>query len=284
VTWGYEVSKHDPFTAANVVVTDDHGTPGDSSDDFHPSPVSSGGFNVGDDNQNGLLDDGETWLFEATGTAETGPYANVATATADRADADGTLVEYGGSTKLTQMDGSNYSDPSHYLGVQPLALAAPAIVSPPATQSLEAEAVAEVLDAAIHRFATMAVDEEVQQLLRSTIVEVADLPGDLLGFAAASTIVIDVNACGYGWFVDATPDDDAEFHVANGRFVAADDQPAAGRVDLLTVLAHELGHILGGHDLHGEQRADLMFESLGTGERKLPWLATLERILAENDS
>ena len=43
----------------------------------------AGAFNVGDINQNGLLDPGETWRYEATQTATTmGPYINAATVTA----------------------------------------------------------------------------------------------------------------------------------------------------------------------------------------------------------
>src|SRR5262249_34454107 len=42
-----------------------------------------------------------------------------------------------------------------------------------------------------------------------------------------------------GWYVDSTPNDDTEF--ASG----ATNSPAQGRVDLLTVLMHEMGHVLG---------------------------------------
>ena len=50
---------------ADIVVTDDQGV----------TPVFQGGDTNGDD----LLDPGETWVYEATGTAEVGQYANVAT-------------------------------------------------------------------------------------------------------------------------------------------------------------------------------------------------------------
>ena len=42
-------------------------------------------------------------------------------------------------------------------------------------------------------------------------VQVADLPGGLLGEAVGKTILIDRDAAGYGWFVDPTPADDLEF-------------------------------------------------------------------------
>ena len=65
VTWTYEVTNPGDFPVADVVVTDDQGV----------TPVFQGGDTNGDD----LLDPGETWLYEATGTAEFGQYANVAT-------------------------------------------------------------------------------------------------------------------------------------------------------------------------------------------------------------
>ncbi len=45
------------------------------TDDQGVTPV----FQGGDDNGDDLLDLEETWLYEATGTAEVGQYANVAT-------------------------------------------------------------------------------------------------------------------------------------------------------------------------------------------------------------
>ena len=45
---------------------------------------------VGDDNGNGKLDLGETWVYTATGTAVAGQYTN--TATASGSDATGTVA------------------------------------------------------------------------------------------------------------------------------------------------------------------------------------------------
>jgi hypothetical protein len=59
-------------------------------------------------------------------------------------------------------------------------------------------------------------------------VVVADLPGTLLGLTAGSVITVDTDAAGWGWFTDA--------------FAGS---VAAGRIDLVTVLEHELGHALG---------------------------------------
>ncbi|MBY0459119.1 MAG: hypothetical protein K2V38_17425, partial [Gemmataceae bacterium] len=86
-------------------------------------------------------------------------------------------------------------------------------------------------------------------------------------------IEIDDDAAGFGWFLDPTPRDDSEFAATEhpGEFVRAMFSPAAGRMDLLTVLSHELGHVLGRDDLHADEHAgDLMFESLPTGVRRVP--------------
>ncbi len=72
-------------------------------------------------------------------------------------------------------------------------------------------------------------------------------------------ICIDQDAAGFGWFVDPTPNDDAEF---------APGGPAAGRMDLLTVLAHELSHVLGLE--HDSEPGHLMSETLAPGMRLLP--------------
>jgi len=111
-------------------------------------------------------------------------------------------------------------------------------------------------------------------------VQVRDLNGDLLGFAPddSNTILIDRDAAGRGWFVDQTPWDDYEFDTQG--FSIADD---ADGVDLLSVLTHEMGHVLGLD--HGD---GVMSETLGVGERRLPSNASaydfaLARMLEDTD-
>jgi hypothetical protein len=108
-------------------------------------------------------------------------------------------------------------------------------------------------------------------------VRIADLPdgstGQLpvLGWTS-SEVLIDLDAGGFGWFVDATPNADEAFasHTA-GSLSAAAGGPAVGRMDLLTVVMHELGHVLGLADLDGEEHAhDLMSTTLQPGVRRLP--------------
>lgn len=81
-------------------------------------------------------------------------------------------------------------------------------------------------------------------------------------------MLIDDDAAGLGWFVDPTPLLDEEF--GSGGSARPGTAAAAG-VDLLTVLAHELGHVLGRPDLDvWSHPDDVMAEELGRGVRRTP--------------
>jgi hypothetical protein len=121
-----------------------------------------------------------------------------------------------------------------------------------------------VLDEAVARWEAAGVDAAGRDLLRHPDVRVADLAGDYLGLTWDGTVWIDPTAAGHGWFIDPTPADDSEFPAVAGS-------PAAGRMDLLTVVTHELGHVLGLDDVQDE--SDIMGEALPAGVRRLPTAA-----------
>ena len=76
VTWTYNVTD----TGSNVPLSNI--TVADNIAGVNPTPVTkAGGFNTGDTNSDGLLEPGETWVFQATGTAIAGQYSNIGTAT-----------------------------------------------------------------------------------------------------------------------------------------------------------------------------------------------------------
>jgi hypothetical protein len=85
------------------------------------------------------------------------------------------------------------------------------------------------------------------QVRADIAVVIVDLPGLQLGDTDGSTIFIDADAAGHGWFVDLTPADSLEFDLRLDASVlaASPTSDAYGRMDLLTVLMHEIGHTLG---------------------------------------
>ncbi len=92
-------------------------------------------------------------------------------------------------------------------------------------------------------------------------------PGYLgLAFPAARWVVFDQDAAGHGWFVDPTPSQDEEFRPDGS---AVPGGPASGRIDLLTVALHELGHVAG---LDDDDGSALMSATLGTGVRRASML------------
>ena len=52
---------------------------------------------------------------------------------------------------------------------------------------------------------------KLRTLVATVDIRIVDLPGSRLGAAERNRILLDVNAAGYGWFIDSSPSDDREF-------------------------------------------------------------------------
>ncbi len=134
------------------------------------------------------------------------------------------------------------------------------IVAESALEPIVAEAVA--------RWADAGLASSTVSLLASAKVVVRDLPGSTLALTDGKTIYVDRDAAGHGWFVDATPAVDEEFAAASGsRQLQAIDPAAVDRIDLLTVVEHELGHLAGFNDLDASVE-NLMSGLLDVGVRR----------------
>ena len=118
-------------------------------------------------------------------------------------------------------------------------------------------------------------------VLNRATFAVADLPFGMAGQTANNLITFDPLGAGWGWYVDATPADQTEFQATAQTtvFTAAPTSEAANKLDLLTVLIHELGHVAG--LLHTAATNDVMSQYLVPGERRLPDAADLAALQAQ---
>jgi len=135
-----------------------------------------------------------------------------------------------------------------------------------------------IVEEAVQRWSDSGLlDADQLAVLNDLNFEVADLSGSSLGLATTDIIYIDNDAAGFGWFVDLTPADDSEFvdPDGDGLYTAITGSAADGRMDLLTVVLHEIGHSLGlEHNGSGED--GLMSETLEDSTRIAYITDTLE--------
>ena len=153
------------------------------------------------------------------------------------------------------------------LGGQALMAFGPPTASTEIIEPLTLAELNPIIEEAIQRWSLSGlVDDASLRQLNDVNFQITDLEGLMLGKATDTTAFIDNTAAGHGWFIDATPWDDSEFDIddpVNNAMVASTGE-ANGRMDLLTAVMHELGHILG----HGHNDSyDLMNSTLETGKR-----------------
>ena len=111
-------------------------------------------------------------------------------------------------------------------------------------------------------------------------LDFADLPGDGVGQTIGNTITLDINAAGHGWFIDPTPGVNEEYVATSNPNEWVARVGAAGKMDLLTVLAHEVGHVYGLP--HSSDNVSLMSEDLKPGVRHTVSLDDLKALWARS--
>ncbi|HEX6377298.1 MAG TPA: Ig-like domain-containing protein [Allosphingosinicella sp.] len=128
-----------------------------------------------------------------------------------------------------------------------------------------------LVEAAIQRWIDAGATAAQVEAMRAVEFGIVDMAGIYVGTSSTGVINIDSDGAGYGWFVDATPDEDSEYDGSGTRLTADVGGPAAGKLDLLTVLMHELGHQIGlGDEYVTVEADDIMFGYMNVGERRLP--------------
>jgi hypothetical protein len=116
---------------------------------------------------------------------------------------------------------------------------------------------------------------------KAALTGFTDLSGASLGQTTGDRITLDTDAADHGWFIDYTPYLNEEWLPTSNPYEwkAKPGSEAEGKMDLLSVLLHEYGHVLGIE--HSADQHDAMAATLQPGVRRLPnveaWLALLNQ-------
>jgi hypothetical protein len=149
-----------------------------------------------------------------------------------------------------------------------------------ASAKLDSDTLESIVRHAIARWVAAGISAEQEAVLNAVPYAIAELPGAALGWAtrrpgdgSGSAVWIDADAAGLGWFIDVTPAADEEFliHGDDHELRALRSSGAARGIDLLTVVSHELGHVLGLEDLDPlHSTHELMSATIEPGIRRTP--------------
>ena len=140
-----------------------------------------------------------------------------------------------------------------------------------------------IVVAAEARWEAAGIDpKRLNAVMENVSIRLDNLTGTDLAWSSPGIITIDRNADGFGWFIDPTPGDDSEF-TPN-----AVNSPAQGHMDLLSVVAHEIGLHLGFGENDGTV---VMAQYLPAGVRHvplpqatLPTASTLAQMIANSSN
>src|SRR5205807_3945731 len=130
---------------------------------------------------------------------------------------------------------------------------------------------------AIEAWSAAGIDAQQINVLRDIQVSIINLPGSFVGMSSPDGIWIDQDAAGYGWFVDPTRADNREFsnRLSNNKFAATPGSSAYSKMDLLTIVEHEMGRPLGLQE--SPDSPGIMANSFQLGVREVPSASDLAK-------
>jgi hypothetical protein len=106
-------------------------------------------------------------------------------------------------------------------------------------------------------------------ILNGITVDIGTLSKGMIGLTQGDLITIDSTADGWGWFTDNSLAGNGEFARTSiaGVLTAEAGSVAAGEMDLLSTVLHEMGNAMGFPEDTGQ---DVTGDVLAAGERRLP--------------
>lgn len=211
----------------------------------------------------GIRKAGAVFVFERLGdTDQWDEVAKYEAPDASRQDNMGTSVAM---TRRYAFAGAPLSDPagrssgkaySFYTAWSNPLLVSGAPVGFESGQRLTGTELQPVVDAAIEHWRNTPLTTKQRRALENLTVSVGNLRPGRLGEATGTSVLFDDNAAGFGWYVDQTPMD-------------LTDDVVGARVDLMTVVLHEIGHVIGHNDTYRRaEQSDIMYGYLEPGERR----------------
>ncbi|MDF1811148.1 MAG: Ig-like domain-containing protein [Verrucomicrobiales bacterium] len=144
-------------------------------------------------------------------------------------------------------------------------------VSLTSLQNLTTDELAILAEAAEQYWTASGIDDVQLAALKSIEYKIVDLQSNILGVAEGFEIEIDIDGAGEGWFIDSTPFDNEEFGIQQSlTTLRATEGDAVYGIDLLSVLIHEQGHVLGLEDIYDSLgKTNVMYGLFEEGERRL---------------
>ncbi len=136
---------------------------------------------------------------------------------------------------------------------------------------LTAGVLARHAEVALEQWKVSGLRPEQVALLEAVRFELADLTDRYLAEFKPGLVRVDRDAAGNGWHLRFDLDGDPASRQDRLLHAGEQESVAADRVDLLTVLMHEMGHALGLCDTYSPlRRHSVMYGFLTVGERRLP--------------